>query len=113
MPGLLGGRIRLGAMLRIIYALAIDLGHGSTMVAPLNRRGQAACRRSRDRREGMPRPPVRRTVDLRAGDEVMHFGGWRRVRRIRAVGARWLSEAEARELRGSEGYVYRPRRRRG
>jgi hypothetical protein len=98
-------------MLRIIYALVIDLGHGSTMVVPLDRRGQAACLRSRDRREGMPRPPTRRTIDLRAGDEVMHFGGWRRIHRIRAVDARRLSEAEARALHGSEGYLYRPRAR--
>ena len=99
-------------MLRIIYSLYVDFGRDAcgvrtAIVVPLDRHGMAAPRRAGSRKDGMPRPPKRRTIDLRAGDYILHRGQWRKVESVTAFRAAWLREAES--LRAAEGYVYRPR----
>jgi hypothetical protein len=55
---------------------------------------------------GRPRPPRRRTVDLRVGDFLLCNGRWARVVGARAFSSAWLTEAEAAAYYG-DGYVYR------
>ena len=57
----------------------------------------------------MPRPPKRRTIDLRPGDEVYYRRQWRKIVAVKAGRDAWLSDAEA--IEGYEGYAYRVRRR--
>jgi hypothetical protein len=94
--------------LRIIYALHFTLEGGLSCVVPLDRRGQASPGRAHDAKDGMPHWPKKRTIDLRVGDSVFYRGCWRAIRGIRAARDAWLTVAEARELGGDEGYVYRP-----
>src|SRR5687767_9551995 len=94
---------------RLIYALHFTLEGGSSLVVSLNRLGQADHVRSRERRQGMPHPPKRRTVDLRVGDKLMYRDGWRKILAERAVRDDWLTAAEARACK-ADGYIYRPRK---
>jgi len=98
-----------GKPYRIIFELTFNLEGGGALTLPLTRDGQAAPRRARDRRDGMPQLPKRRTIDLRIGDLVYHRGGWRKLAGVRATRDAWLSSAEARECRQT-GYLYRPRK---
>ena len=99
--------------LRVIFVLHFALEGDASLVVALNRQGQAMHVRARDRKQGMPEPPKRRTVDLRVGDRVMYRDGWRRILAIQALRSMWLTVDEARRLPGDEGYIYRPRKRRG
>ena len=55
---------------------------------------------------GKPRPPMRRTVELRVGDCLLCSGRWARITSARAFSSDWLTEAEATAYSG-DGYVYR------
>lgn len=97
--------------MRVIYSLLVKLGPGgaTTAIIPLDRQGQAAPRRCGSRKDGMPRPPIRRTVDLRPGDEMYFRRAWRTIAQVSALRDAWLQDGEA--VEGKDGYVYRVRRR--
>ena len=100
-------------MLRIIYSLYVDFGVDSfgcrtVAVIPLDRRGMAAPRRARDRKEGMPRLPNKRTIDLRPADEIRYLGAWWRIESIEAYRDAWINEAKNLRPAGDDGYLYRP-----
>ena len=76
---------------RIIYSIECELdplpgsppGASSAIILPLNRAGMAKGR------NGRPRPPKSRTIDLRIGDDVMVDRRWRRVLGIKAYRDGW------------------------
>src|SRR5688572_19030942 len=82
-----------GRPYRLIYEITFDLEGGGMLTLPLTRDGQAAPRRARDRRDGMPQLPKRRTIDLREGDCAYYRGGWRKIAGVRATRDAWLSWA--------------------
>jgi hypothetical protein len=55
-----------------------------------------------------PRPPKRRIIDLRAGDDVLVNGRWQRIEKIVAFSDTWITEEQGARPRGDEGYLYRP-----
>jgi len=55
---------------------------------------------------GRPRPPKRRTIDLRVGDYLLCAGRWARITGARAHSSSWLTDAEAAVYQGN-GYMYR------
>lgn len=57
----------------------------------------------------MPRKPKRRTIDIRAGDQVLCMGEWRPVLAVAAFRWSWISEESARGWEPETGgYVYHP-----
>ena len=56
---------------------------------------------------GRPRPPVRRTIDLRVGDEILVGGRWRRIVAIDVEADGWFEGDDAATWPG-DGYIYRP-----
>jgi hypothetical protein len=97
---------------RVIEAIYFDLeatsDDGNTrsgaLIAWINRHGQSQNRSGIG--NGRPRPPKRRTVDLRVGDYMLCAKRWAKITGIRAHCSSWLTEAEAVAYRG-DGYVYR------
>jgi hypothetical protein len=95
---------------RIIYSLDIELvqppgsppGQSSHLIVRLDRAGMT-CSGS----NGLPRPPKRRTIDLRVGDHVLCAGQWRTIKGIKAYRENWLTEAQAAACQGGHGYLYR------
>jgi hypothetical protein len=85
---------------RVIYAVRLDLGG-----VPLNREGQPL---KSDTLDGTPRPPKRRTIDLRIGDYVSLCGTWRRIAGISADSCGYMTQRQAMQYRGP-GFVYLPR----
>src|SRR5262245_28933653 len=90
---------------RIIFALQLDLepitpGTICELVLPLNRAGQAVCR------NGKPRPPKTRTIDLRVGDFVMVDRQWRRILAVKAYRETRGTREQVEAIR--DGYVVRP-----
>jgi len=93
---------------RIIYSIECELeplpgsppGASAAIVLPLNRDGMAICR------NGRPRPPERRTIDLRVRDFVMVDKQWRKVLGIRAYRENWIAPERGDEP--GEGYVVQP-----
>ena len=93
---------------RIIFSLHVDLdpppgsplGASSAIILPLDRDGMAIGR------NGRPRPPKTRTIDLRVGDDVMVSQRWRRVLDIRAYRDGWIRPEQADVIYG--GYVVTP-----
>lgn len=90
-------------MLRIIYSLRFDLDGHTSLVVPIDRRGQAAPRRAKDAKNCMPKPPKRRTIDLRPGDEVFARNCWRRILAVEVARDDWLTVDEAKGLSGTRG----------
>lgn len=90
---------------RIIFTLHFDLAplpespassiHG--LVVPLRRDGQSVGR------NGRPRPPKTRTIDLRVGDSVVVEGRWRKVLGIRAYRDAYATAEQAGAI--AAGYV--------
>jgi hypothetical protein len=78
----------------------------SALIVWLNRDGTAQNRGGTH--NGRPRPPKRRAVDLRIGDELLCGGRWAKITGARAFSSAWLTFAEAAEYSG-DGYVYRVR----
>jgi hypothetical protein len=91
---------------RVIYAVRLDLG-GVYLVVPLNRQGEPL---NADTLDGTPRPPKRRTIDLRIGDYVSLCGIWRRIDGVSADRDGWMTDRQSMQYRGP-GYVYLPRSR--
>jgi len=95
--------------LRIILSLHVDLdpahgsppGASSVIVLPLNRDGNSVSR------NGKPRPPKQRTIDLRVGDDVMVDQRWRRVVDVQAYRDGWITTERVETICG--GYVVPPR----
>jgi hypothetical protein len=93
---------------RIIFSLHLSLeprpgspaGAFAGLVIPLDRDGMAIGR------NGRPRPPKQRTIDLRIGDDVMVNCRWRRVLGISAYRDGWIRPEQADAIGG--GYVVKP-----
>jgi len=100
------------ARYRVIYMLYFDLGQppggkpGSSMAlcVPLDRHGMPYGPGGNS--NGRPRPPKRRTIDLRSGDEILCSGRWQTIRGVTAYRANDLTEAQAIAHQGDCGYVY-------
>jgi hypothetical protein len=92
-------------MLRVIYSIECELepgpgsppGASSALIITLNRDGVATGR------NGRPRPPKTRTIDLRVGDDVMVDGRWRRVLGIKAYRETYATPEQAAAI--TAGYV--------
>jgi hypothetical protein len=92
---------------RLIHRLRFQIGPLAFMEVPLNRQGNFATGNS----NGMPRAPVKRTVDLRPGDEVMSSGVWQQIIAIEVTSQWWLTEEAAlSKSADGDGYLYRPKR---
>ncbi len=102
-----------GMAYRIIYSLYFELGPIPlqkpefilALVVPLDRRGMPAGKRSD--RNGYPRPPKRRTIDLRVGDEIWCGRHWVNIKKVEAHRDSWLTWEEAFACKGNEGFLYR------
>jgi hypothetical protein len=96
---------------RVIEAIRFELEGGGAngltrsgaLIVWLNRQGQTQNRSGVG--NGRPRPPKRRTIDLRVDDELLCAGRWARITGIRAHASSWLTETEAKAYPG-DGYVY-------
>jgi hypothetical protein len=93
--------------LRIIFSLCFNFSDRTALVVQLNRHGLPEGNRGEG--NGRPRPPMRRTVDLRPGDHILCQGKWRRIESVQVYRDGWLTEAEATQRPGEWGYIYRPR----
>ena len=92
---------------RQIFYLEFRFGPVDMCVIALGRDGRNATGNS----NGHPRPPVKRTIDLRPGDQVMSDGRWWTIKSVRAWRDYWLTEEQARRHGdGVHGYVYCPKR---
>jgi hypothetical protein len=98
---------------RLLAALYFDLGQppggppgaSTALVVTLKPDGTHANHGGKN--NGAPRPPKRRTLDLRPGDQLLCEGQWRTIRSVVAFRDQWLTEEQAERDRG-EGYLYRP-----
>jgi hypothetical protein len=104
---------------RLITALYFDLGRlpgrppdsNTALVVGLKPDGTHANRGGKN--TGAPRPPKRRAIDLRPGDQLLCEGQWRTIRHVEAFRDCWLTEEQADAHRDRrEGYLYRPAYRR-
>lgn len=97
---------------RIIYSLLFDLeplpdawpGSITCLIIQLDRQGMS--QKNGRRGNGLPRPPKRRTVDLRVGDQIFCDGNWRTILDVKAYRDNWLTDAQAANRKGDDGYVY-------
>lgn len=100
---------------RVIFSLYFGLerpsderGRGAlALVVQLRRDGQA---HNMGKGNGRPRPPKRRTIDLRPGDELLCGGRWTRIASVLAYRAHWLTDSQAADRladAAGDGYVYR------
>jgi hypothetical protein len=95
------------AFYRLIFRVRFQLAPLIYMHIPLTREGQTATGNS----NGMPRSPVKRTIDLRPGDQVMSDGQWWPIVAVRVESQWWIEEAKLRaDVGNGDGYLYRPRR---
>jgi hypothetical protein len=101
------------AMHRIIYSIYVELeppagdasGAYEALCVPLKRDGMPGGNPSSS--NGRPRPPKRRTIDLRVGDQILCMGRWRTIKSIVAYRDGWLTEQAAESSQVVDGYVYR------
>jgi hypothetical protein len=99
---------------RLIYSLEIELepppgarpGESSAIIVPLDRQGMPLGGGSK----GRPRAPKVRTIDLRAGDDLMFERRWRRVLGVSAFRDAWLTAESVERIEHGMGYLYRPQR---
>src|SRR5262245_28284846 len=92
---------------RLIYSLKLNVspppgsrpGVSCQLIVPLCRDGNSG------NRNGRPRPPRRRTIDLRVGDDVLVDGIYRKVLGIEAYREHWLTEEQATSLQHEQGYL--------
>jgi hypothetical protein len=100
----------LDATHRVLRAIYFELapqpdeppGSSHALVVWLDRFGRSKAKGG----NGKPRPPKRRTVDLRVGDCLLCNSRWARITGARAFSSAWLTDAEASAYSG-DGYVYR------
>lgn len=92
---------------RLIFYLEFRFGPVDMCVIALGRDGRNATGNS----NGHPRPPVKRTVDLRPGDQVMSMGQWWTIQSVRAWRDFWITAEDVdRDMFAGHGYLYRPKR---
>lgn len=96
------------AYYRLIFHLKFYFGPLTYMIVPLDRAGQSITDGNTN---GRPRPPVKRTIDLRVGDEILSDGQWMRITAIEPWREWWLAEESAadRDVGNGYGYLYRPK----
>ena len=92
--------------LRIIYEIEIELMNGYKMAVELDRNGNAIPKVGAEVDDGRPKEK-RRTIDLRRGDEVMRYGGWCKIRRIRSLRSELVAAEIVHRLPKNDGYIYR------
>jgi hypothetical protein len=96
-----------GMFYRRIYYLEFRFSPVDMCVIALNRHGQNATGNS----NGHPRPPVKRTIDLRPCDQMLSEGQWCTIKSVRAWRDFWLTEEEAlKHVNSDDGYLYCPKR---
>lgn len=92
--------------LRIIYEIEVELMNGYQMAVELDRNGNAIRRAGAAANDGRPREK-HRTIDLRRGDEVMRYGRWCKIRRIRSLRSELVAAEIIHRLPRNDGYIYR------
>jgi len=96
-----------GMYYRQIFYLEFRFGPVDMCVIALGRDGQSATGNS----NGRPRSPVKRTIDLRPGDQMLSGEHWWTIESARAWRDFWLTEEQAvNDAHGDHGYVYCPKR---
>jgi hypothetical protein len=67
-----------------------DPRHKYAFYVNLDRQGMPL--KPRGNGNGLPRPPVRCTIDLRVGDQMLSMREWRVITGIKAQGSYWLND---------------------
>lgn len=100
---------------RLIHSLYFDLGPmpdgppTSTVALVVHLRPDGTHANKDGKNNGAPRPPKRRTIDLRPGDQMLCMGEWTTIRSIQAFRDAWLTEEQAQAWK-DDGYLYLPAR---
>ena len=87
---------------RQIFYLEFRFSPIDMCVIALNRHGRNATGNS----NGHPRPPIKRTIDLRPGDQMICEGQWWTIKSVRAWRDFWLTEDRAsKHVDSNDGYL--------
>jgi hypothetical protein len=101
---MVGGMAYYRVIFSIVYWVEPPPGvHSTCMHVNLDRRGMTLHPTN-----GRPRPPVKRTIDLRIGDEILFEQQWQKIVEVEVFTDRWFTDEQLPSYEnGGDGYVYR------